>query len=216
VRIGHKTRVAALDELNDQIDLHAVRRILTEIGYEEALREDDQTEARLAAYYVSAEPLTASELRAHLAERLPAYMLPSHFVRLDRLPLTPHGKLDRAALPSPEASRPELAAAYVAPRGVVEERIAAIWADVLKVARIGARDEFLDLGGHSLVAIQIISRVNQAFGVDLPLASAFEASTVAALARLVEEILLREIEALSDEEVERQATTRGGPRHPNP
>ena len=205
VRLGHKTRDAALDELNERIDPDSVRTILGQIGYDPDRPEQDSSEARLAAYYVASAPVTASELRAHLGRTLPGYMIPSHFVRLEALPLTPNGKLDRAALPSPEARRPELAAVYVAPRNPLEERIAAIWAEALKVGRVGVLDAFLDLGGNSLLAIQIVSRVNHAFGVDLALQSAFEAPTVAALAKLVEQALLAEIEAMSEDEAARMA-----------
>jgi amino acid adenylation domain-containing protein len=203
VRIGHKSRDAALEELREDIDPDAVRRILGEIGYEDYRLEEPGTEARLAAWYVARGGVTASELRSHLARRLPAHMIPSHFVRVDSIPLTPHGKLDRASLPKLETRRPELEVRYTAPRNPLEERIVAIWTEVLKIQRIGVMDGFLDVGGNSLLAIQIISRVNQLYGVDLPLNSAFQASTVAALAKLVEEALLAQIAALSEEEAER-------------
>jgi amino acid adenylation domain-containing protein len=206
VRMGHKSRTAALDELNEDIDPHVVRRILGEIGYEEHRPEEDLTEARLAAYYVAHGRVTASDLRAHLARKLPAYMIPSHFVPLASMPLTAHGKLDRGALPSPGTRRPELEVLYTAPWNPLEERIAAIWTEVLKIRRIGVLDAFLDVGGNSLLAIQIIARVNQLFGVDLALNSAFQASTVAALAKLVEETLLTQIADLSEEEAERALT----------
>jgi acyl carrier protein len=130
-------------------------------------------------------------------------MVPRRFVRLDRLPLTASGKLDRRALPDATPARPALVTAFVAPRSPVESRIAEIWREVLRVERLGVDDVFLDLGGNSLLAIQIISRVNQAFDVDLPLRSAFEAATIASLARLVEDTLLAEIAAMTDEQAER-------------
>lgn len=205
VRMGHKERDAALEELNDAIDPHAVRRILAEIGYDDGESGEDPAGRRLVAYYTGRAPVSTPELRAHLARHLPEALIPSHFVRLDRLPLTPNGKVDRAALPAPDAARSERAAAYVAPRTPLEARLAAIWADVLRVPRVGAHDDFLELGGHSLLAIQIIARVNQAFQVDLSLQSAFEASTVAAQADLIEATLLAELDLLDDEEARRLA-----------
>ncbi len=202
VRMGHKTRTAALHELNDDLDAGAVHEILKEIGYA-AWSTADRPELRLAAYYVARADVTAAELRAHLAARLPAYMVPTHFVPLEKLPLTPNGKIDRAALPAPSARRAEAESTWVAPRSPVEQRIAAIWEELLGTGRVGVADEFLDLGGNSLLAIRIISRVNQAFGVDLALRSAFEASTVARLARLVEDAVLAQVAALPDDEVAR-------------
>ncbi|MEW5929719.1 MAG: amino acid adenylation domain-containing protein, partial [Gemmatimonadota bacterium] len=140
--------------------------------------------AQLVAY-VAARPGTAagaSELRAHLRERLPEHMVPAAFVAMERLPLTPSGKLDRRALPAPEQE----SAAYAAPRTPVEEVLAGIWAEVLGVERVGVEDGFFDLGGHSLLATQVVSRARRAFGVEVPLRALFDAPTVAGLAGRVE------------------------------
>jgi acyl carrier protein len=209
VRIGHKTREAALEELNDTIDPASVQQMLDEIGYTDDTATGDPSadsaEPRLVAYYTGPDGLTASDLRAHLAQRVPAAMIPSHYLRLDRLPLTPNGKIDRSALPAPEAQRPTLTTAFVAPRTSIEAHVAAVWAEVLQLDAVGVTDDFLDLGGHSLLAIQIIARINRDFDLDLTIQSAFEAATVAALAALVEDALLRQIEALPEEEAERLA-----------
>ncbi|MGH7506105.1 MAG: amino acid adenylation domain-containing protein [Longimicrobiales bacterium] len=206
VRVGHKDRDAALAELRDEIDPYEVRRILTEIGYTAPVASPaGDAEVRLVGYYVAADPLPPESLRAHLARILPEPMIPQHFVRVERIPLTASGKVDRRALPDPDATRPLLPTVYLAPRTPLEERVERIWADVLRLERVGVEDGFLDLGGNSLLAIQVIARVNQAFDVDLPLRSAFEASTVAALARLVEDALLAEVAAMTDEEAERLA-----------
>jgi acyl carrier protein len=200
VRMGHKRREAALAELHDDIDAHEVRRILAEVGYEPAAEARGGDDVRLVACYVADRPLDEAVLRSHLAARLPEVMLPREFVWLERIPLNASGKVDRRRLPAVPAVRAAGPAPSVPPRSAVEERVARIWQDVLRLERIGVYDAFLDLGGNSLLAIQIIARVNQAFAIDLPLRSAFEASTVAALAKLVEQLLLAEIAALSDEE----------------
>ena len=104
------------------------------------------------------------------------------------LPLTPHGKVDRRALPAPDTARPELDEAFVAPRTAVEQCIADIWARVLNLERVGVYDNFFELGGHSLLATQVISRLRDAFQVELPLRSLFEVPTVADLAERVETV----------------------------
>jgi acyl carrier protein len=138
----------------------------------------------LVAYLVAAggEPPAAPALRTFLRARLPEHMIPAAFVPLAALPLSANGKIDRGALPPPDA-RPE--AAYVAPRSAVERVLAAIWGRLLEVDRVGATDDFFALGGHSLVATQIVSRVRRTFRIDLPLGSFFAATTVAELAALV-------------------------------
>jgi acyl carrier protein len=152
-------------------------------------------------------------LRAHLQERLPDYMVPSAFVMLDALPLNANGKVDRRALPAPDTLRPELDESYVAPRSAVEEQVAAVWRQVLGAERVGVHDNFFDLGGHSLIATQVISRLCDAFELELPLRQLFESPTVAGLAAAVvrqqaeqadDELLaqaLGELEQLSEEEV---------------
>ena len=121
------------------------------------------------------------ELRAFLEARLPAYMMPSAFVLLDALPITPNGKVDRRRLPAP-GGLPESGRSLVAARNATEERLLAIWKELLGVERIGVEDDFFALGGHSLLATQAISRVRQAFGVELPLRTFFEAPSVASVA----------------------------------
>jgi amino acid adenylation domain-containing protein len=152
-------------------------------------RADGPGEKRLVAYVVPRDGTrpAAAALREALGRRLPAHMVPSAFMVLDTLPLNPSGKVDRAALPAPDAR--EEAEAYVAPRTPTEEVVAGIWAGVLREERVGAADDFFALGGHSLIATQVVSRVRQALGVDLPLRALFEASTLAAFAARVDEAL---------------------------
>ena len=152
------------------------------------VREDVPGDRWLVGYVVtdgSAPP--AAELRVHLAARLPEYMVPGAFVALDALPLTPTGKTDRRALPAPDPAA--AGPGYVAPRGPVEEVLATLWAELLGVERVGARDGFFEIGGHSLLATRVVSRVREAFGVEVPLRAIFDAPTVAELAARVEAAL---------------------------
>jgi amino acid adenylation domain-containing protein len=161
-------------------------------------REDAPGGKRLLAYVVG--EAAADVLRAHLAARLPEYMVPSAFVRLEALPLTPNGKLDRRALPAPDAPA---ARAYEAPVGETEEALAEIWAEVLGVERVGRRDDFFELGGHSLLAVRVISRVRQVLEAEVALTDLFERPVLADLARGVHEAARAELPAI--EPVERGA-----------
>jgi amino acid adenylation domain-containing protein len=144
----------------------------------------DAGEQRLVAYVVGEAP--ADELRTHLRRSLPEYMVPAAFVVLEALPLTPNGKLDRRALPAPELASAE--DRYVAPRTSAEEGMAEIWAEVLKVERVGVHDNFFELGGHSLLATRVVSRVRERLGVELPLRAVFEHRTLEELARVLAEL----------------------------
>jgi amino acid adenylation domain-containing protein/non-ribosomal peptide synthase protein (TIGR01720 family) len=152
-------------------------------------REDQPGDKRLVAYLVdAADPGAAdAELSAALGARLPAYMVPAVFVRQAALPLTASGKVDRKALPAPSQRGPE--GGHVAPRGPIEEAIAAVFSEVLKVARVGAHDDFFALGGHSLAATQAVTRLRSALGVDVALRALFEAPTPAELGALLDEAL---------------------------
>ena len=151
-------------------------------------REDRPGENRLVAYAVRkpGQSATVRELRDFIKQRLPDYMVPASFVFLDRLPLTPNGKVDRKALPAPEPGRSGLERGFVAPRTPIEEVLASIWAEVLKRDGVGVQDNFFELGGHSLLATRMMSRVREAFQVEVPLRSLFEAPTVAGLAEAIE------------------------------
>ena len=143
-------------------------------------RKDQSGTSRLVAWVVPAgPPPSVAELRRHLLARLPEYMVPAAFVWLQALPLNPSGKVDRGGLPDPERSRPEMETAYVAPRIPVERQLAAIWAEVLQLDRVGVHDDFLELGGDSLRATQILARVRAVFGAHVSLREMFTAATVA-------------------------------------
>ncbi|MGB8508752.1 MAG: amino acid adenylation domain-containing protein, partial [Pyrinomonadaceae bacterium] len=148
------------------------------------VRESHSGEAHLIAYLVAGEDEPAkSELRSFMGQKLPEYMIPAAFVTLDKLPLTTSGKIDRKALPALDGNVVE--DEYVAPRNPLEEKLAGVWAEVLKVARVGVNDNFFGLGGHSLLATQAISRVREVFKVELPLRSLFENPTVAGLSAAI-------------------------------
>ena len=147
---------------------------------------------RLVAYIVpdpaQAQTLTSGELRHYLKERLPDYMVPSAFVLMEKMPLTPNGKVDRQALPAPELGHVEGEASYVAPRNPVEVAVASIWASVLGVGLVSVHDDFFEVGGHSLAATQVVSRVREAFHVELPLRRLFETPTIEGLASAIAEM----------------------------
>jgi amino acid adenylation domain-containing protein len=153
-------------------------------------KKNDQDEPYLAAYVVTGgeEKSTIQQLRSYLLEQLPSAMVPSVFVSLDALPLAPNGKIDRRALPEPDYRESEPEQSYIAPRTEIESVVAGIWAEVLKLERIGVHNNFFDLRGHSLLAMQIISKMLRTLQVELPVRSFFEAPTVAGLAKLIEAI----------------------------
>ncbi|MEU4368109.1 amino acid adenylation domain-containing protein [Micromonospora chersina] len=142
----------------------------------------EAAEKRLVAYVVG-DGLDLGVLRDGLAARLPGYMVPSVFVPLAELPLTPSGKLDRKALPAPD--RPDLAVPYRAPENPVQERLAKVWTSVFGVARVGVDDTFFALGGHSLLAVRLIARLREELGVEVSVRDLFEGLTVARLAETV-------------------------------
>lgn len=150
------------------------------------VREDDPGDPRLVAYVVSAQaqPPSAIELRQFLQQTLPDYMLPSAFVPLDALPLTPNGKIDRRALPKPDSSSTSRTETFVAPRTPVEQTMAQIWSQVLKLEQVGIHDNFFDLGGHSLLAARVVARIQETLQIDIPLRRLFETPNIAALAEL--------------------------------
>src|ERR1700677_1134463 len=176
-----------------RIEPGEIEAALREIaGVREAVvvaREQGSGQKRLGAYLGGdeAEVPGTGELREQLQERLPEYMVPTAYVWMERLPLTANGKLNRKALPEPEAVQAGQEQSYVGPRTPTEELLCGIWAKVLGVERVGVEDNFFELGGHSLLATQVVSQLRQVFGIELPLRQVFEAPTVAGLAVRVEE-----------------------------
>jgi len=150
-------------------------------------RENGQADKYLAAYLVlNQRPCpTVSELRTFLRERIPHYMVPSAFIFLESLPLTPNGKIDRSALPEPRKVRPALDVPLVAPKGPIEEALANMWAEILGIDELGVHDNLFDLGGNSLLAMQIIARVENSFRAKVPLNRFLESPTIASLSRTI-------------------------------
>ena len=187
-RIDHQVKIRGY-----RIELGEIEAVLNEypsvktcVVVARAEADDDK---RLVAYIVArdGEEPGYLELRSFLRARLLEHMIPSAFVLLDEMPLTPNGKINRRALPAPEVSRPELEQRYVAPRNDIEVALVDLWQEVLGINPIGVSDNFFDLGGHSLKATRLLSKVRSIFRTQLPLSVVFEATTIEALARALVE-----------------------------
>ncbi|MFF8021565.1 amino acid adenylation domain-containing protein [Streptomyces sp. NPDC007896] len=181
-----------LGRADDQVKIRGFRielgevesALLTHPDVEDAVVvawQEDNGRRRLVAYVVTGTDLLTAELRGYLSGSLPEYMVPALFVRLDRLPLTPSGKVDRRSLPKPEVDTSQLAGGYAAPRTEAEEILARVWAEVLGVGRVGVHDNFFELGGDSILSIQVVSRARDA-GLRVTSKLMFLHQTVAALA----------------------------------
>jgi amino acid adenylation domain-containing protein len=168
--------------------------------------KNETGENALAAYVVSAakEPASVMDLRKHLEQQLPSAFVPSYFVMLEQMPLTANGKVDRRALPAPDFSFMNLRPVFVAPQTATELLIAGVWSEVLSVESVGIQDNFFELGGHSLKAMQVLSRLNSIFNIELPLPALFVHTTVEALAGVVEDHLVAQLELLPEAEVKQQ------------
>jgi amino acid adenylation domain-containing protein len=167
-------------------------------------RDNGQGDKKLVAYVVPAAEKTVNATKLHefLKSRLPEYMVPGHFVILDMLPQTTNGKIDRTALPAVDGGQVMPEQSYVAPQTPIEKAIARIWSSVLHLERVGIHDNFFHLGGHSLLGTQVISRIRNAYHVDLPLRSIFAMPTIAQFSEAVEDAVIEKLETLSEEEAE--------------
>ncbi|MEO1654126.1 MAG: phosphopantetheine-binding protein, partial [Bacteroidota bacterium] len=198
VRIGHKERDAALDELNDQIDEAAMTEMLKEIGF--PLEDLPSTEEKqLWVYYKASAPLQTSELRAYLKEFLPLALIPSHFVWMEDFPLNANGKIDKKALlqeDKPQSLTSE--EAYLPPRNEIETLLANIWQEVLNIEKIGVKEDFLEMGGTSLTAIRIMARLNEYLELELELNSIFKYPNIEKFSLYIEETLRQLLEEEED------------------
>jgi thioesterase domain-containing protein/acyl carrier protein len=201
-RTGDLARYLANGELeflgraDQQVKIRGYRIELGEV--ESALRQQPQVreavviaretagEHRLVAYVVAQDAtLKVSELRTALQQRLPEYMTPAVFVELAELPLTPNGKVDRKALPEPEDSHIDALETYIAPRNLLELELAKLWEELLRVEPIGVKDNFFEAGGHSLLAVRLVSRIQHELGKAIPLTAVFQEPTIEHLAGLL-------------------------------
>ncbi|MDN5213750.1 amino acid adenylation domain-containing protein [Fulvivirgaceae bacterium BMA12] len=200
VRLGHKTREGALDEINEEIDSQEVHRIMREIGYTETAENHTRDKKHLVAFYKASSGITQSALKAHLSRHVPPYMIPTYFKQLENLPLSANGKIDRKALPDLNIEQPTVEVPYVAPETEIEEILAGIWAEVLQISQVGVNDNFLDLGGNSLGAIRIIARIEETLKLALPVNCIFEKPTISELAAHVESTITAMMDAYREQQ----------------
>jgi amino acid adenylation domain-containing protein len=183
-RIDHQVKIRGF-----RIELGEIEAVLEQLpAVRQAVvvaREDSPGDKRLVAYVVpeTTSVLRTGEMRAHVRKQLPDYMTPAAFVQLGTLPLTPNGKVDRNSLPAPKAADYEAGRDYVAPRDTTERRLAELWEEVLGIRPIGVTTSFFDLGGRSILAARLFTKISRTFGKDLPLATLFQAPTIEQLAK---------------------------------
>lgn len=213
-RTGDRARMLAngeiefLGRLDDQIKIRGYRVELDEISSVLDLHPEVKSSSvtmvhagddrRLVAYLVLApeSQSNAAAFREYLQSRVPDYMIPAAFVRLTALPLTTNGKVDRAALPAPNGNTlPE--EEYIAPRTLIEQRLAELIAPLLRVDRVGANDNFFLLGGHSLLGTQLLTRISESFGVELSLLTIFDHPTLTGMSSEIEKLILEKLDAAS-------------------
>ena len=230
VRRSSEGTIEFLGRTDDQVKVRGYRVELGEItqvleshpavGQSVVVLRTDGDDAELVGYVVlqsgyaaaHTERPTSDILREWVGTQVPGYMVPSVMVIMDALPLTPNGKVDKAGLPAPQGGA-AVAPAYVAPRTPAETQLTTIWTEVLKTERVGVTDNFMDLGGHSLMAIRVLGKISKAFGVRLPLRTLFDAPTVEQLAVHIDtELKLAALEEMSEEDAQSLlgATTGGG------
>jgi len=186
-RIDHQVKIRGF-----RIELGEIEAVLTnhpfvkdQVVVAHELKPGDH---RIIAYIVPKnKDISIAELRNYLAEKIPNYMIPSNFVELDALPLMPNGKVDRKALPGLEQADVIAVENYTAPRTEEEAMLATIWSDLLKIDKVGVHDNFFEIGGHSLLALRLFSKIRGAMGMNLPLATLFQVPTIAQLAEILPE-----------------------------
>ena len=186
VRLGHKERAAAIDEINEDLDEKEIHRILEEIGYSKDLDQID--DYRLTLHYVGI-PIYDENFKNQLKSFLPSYLIPTQMVLLEELPLTKNGKIDRKTLNQivqKETIQVSQQKIFTEPDGVIEEILVGIWQDVIGIDKISTSYNFLDIGGNSLAAIRISSRITEAMNLEIPIASIFDYPTIRELGLFIE------------------------------
>lgn len=175
---GYRIELGEIEALINQNDSIKENAVLA--------KDDNFNNKQLVAFIVSEKKINIVKLKEELLEKIPEYMVPSHFVQVEHIPLTPGGKLDKKALPEPDLTK-ENGLKFVKPKTSIEIKLANIWSQVLKIERIGIQDNFFELGGHSLLAAQVISKVHVEFNTDIQFISIFEKPTISSLAKLIEQ-----------------------------
>ena len=180
-RIDHQVKIRGfrieLGEIESRLlELEQVKEVVV------LAKDDESSDKYLCAYIVSDDELKVSDIRTSLTSTLPDYMVPSYFMRLDSIPLTSNGKVDRRALPEPEGV---VGTEFVAPRTATEEVLATIWSEVLNKDKVGIYDNFFELGGHSLKGIVLVSKIHKALSVELPLGELFKAPTISGISEYI-------------------------------
>jgi amino acid adenylation domain-containing protein len=195
------------NEIVNVLDTHPQIQTSSVVAY-----ELNGGEKSLVAYVVlsGASNLTAGSLRDYISKQLPSYMVPTSFVRVESLPVTANGKVDRAALPEPDSTNSLPDEDFVAPRTLVEQRLAAILSPLLNVEEVGVNDNFFLLGGHSLLGTQLLTRVTQTFGVDLSLLTLFDHPTLAEMSQEIEKLILAKLEYVDGEQAKSLPSQSGG------
>ncbi len=188
VRLGHKNRTEALEEINEHIDVEEVERMLDEIGYTRSLQANNERK-QLIAFYTAGQKIPTVDLRLYLSKKLPEYMLPVNYEYVEELPLTNNGKVDKESLRALSDAQMELDTPYVAPRNEIEELMEGIWKEVLGLEKIGINDNFIALGGHSLAAIRVTARLNDELQTKFPLNKVFELPTIEEYSLFIKEQL---------------------------
>jgi acyl-CoA synthetase (AMP-forming)/AMP-acid ligase II/acyl carrier protein len=197
VRLGHKTREEALEELDDHIEERYVKETLAAIGYDEQNVSAGTGQTSLEAFVVASGAISGADILRELGERLPPYLIPTHVHHVDSLPLRPSGKVDEEALRSQIYGR-QTDTPYRDPEGPVEEFLTHVWQLELGLERVGADDDFFELGGTSLGAMQVMLQLCREFDLDLPLETMFSHTTLGRLARVAEDRILADVAELAE------------------
>ncbi|MCP4151675.1 MAG: AMP-binding protein, partial [bacterium] len=186
-RLGHLTKQNIKEDLHCRVTEKGYRGLLKRIGGQVEEKSTKDTKY-LCAYYVAGTELNVSEVRVFLAKLLPDYMIPSHFIKVDKIPLLSNGKIDKGALPHPQRTRAKSNATYVPPKSDMETEISKIWKDILDIEQTGIHDNFFDLGGTSMHIIQVGSKLKEAVGTEVPVVTMFSNPTISTLANHLEDI----------------------------
>ena len=201
-RLDHQVKIRGfrieLEEIQEQLrDYNGITEAVVTAG------TDENGDGYLSAYIVSREEVEISKLREFLLPRLPVYMIPSYFVQVERIPLTPNGKVDRGALPSPREQRAKLGTTYLPPVTELEKTIAEAWKEILSLEQVGIHDSFFDLGGNSLNIVQLNNRLKEKFQMDIPVVSMFRYFTITSFIKYLNETLNNNSQGRREEKVQR-------------